>query len=190
MQRLKEEAIKAGLEYKLEGLESTAYFQKATQKKHQAASVAFSVTPPIPDHYQAWHSKDAFMEDGKTPKPNTNNLCSFADPRMDKFCEDERGATTIEQIREASWGADQIIHDEAAWIPGYEQNYYRVAYWRWVKWPEKTFNVAVSELPMSNHLHWIDEDVKRETEAAIRSGKTFPETDQVFDHNLKSGGTK
>lgn len=190
MQRLKEEAIKAGLEYKLEGLESTAYFQKATQKKHQAASVAFSVTPPIPDHYQAWHSKDAFMEDGKTPRPNTNNLCSFADPRMDKFCEAERGATTIEEIRKASWGADQIIHDEAAWIPGYEQNYYRVAYWRWVKWPEKTFNVAVSELPMSNHLHWIDEDVKRETEAAIRSGKTFPETDQVFDHNLKSGGTK
>ncbi|MFN7562624.1 MAG: extracellular solute-binding protein [Prosthecobacter sp.] len=190
MQRLKEEAIKAGLEYKLEGLESTAYFQKATQKKHQAASVAFSVTPPIPDHYQAWHSKDAFMEDGKTPKPNTNNLTSFANPRMDKFCEDERRATTIEQIREASWGADQIIHDEAAWIPGYEQNYYRVAYWRWVKWPEKTFNVAVSELPMSNHLHWIDEDVKRETEAAIRSGKTFPEVDQVFDHNLKSGGTK
>ncbi len=190
MQRLKEEAIKCGLEYKLEGLESTSYFQKATQKKHQIASVAFSVTPPIPDHYQAWHSKDAFMEDGKTPKPNTNNLTSFADPRMDKFCEDERHATTIEEIRKASWGADQIIHDEAAWIPAYEQNYYRVAYWRWVKWPEKTFNVAVSELPMSNHVHWIEEDVKRETEAAMRSGKAFPEVDQVFDHNLKAGGDK
>ncbi len=190
MQRLKEEALKAGLEYKLEGMESTSYFQKATQKKHQIASVAFSVTPPIPDHYQAWHSKDAFMADGKTPKPNTNNLTSFADPRMDKFCEDERHATTIEAIRVASWGADQLIHDEVAWIPAYEQNYFRVAYWRWVKWPEKTFNVAVSELPMSNHVHWIDEDVKRETEAAMRSGKTFPETDQVFDHNLKSGGTK
>jgi len=190
MQRLKEEAVKAGLEYKLEGLESTAYFQKATQKKHQIASVAFSVTPPIPDHYQSWHSKDAFMEDGKTPRPNTNNLCSFADPRMDKFCEDERRATTIEAIRKASWGADQIIHDEAPWIPAYDQNYYRVAYWRWVKWPEKTFNVAVSELPLSNHVHWIDEDVKRETLEAMRGGKTFPETDLVFDHNLKTGGGK
>ena len=190
MQRLKEEALKCGLEYKLEGMDSTAYFQKATQKKHQIASVAFSVTPPIPDHYQAWHSKDAFMEDGKTPKPNTNNLTSFADPRMDKFCEDERHATTIEEIRKASWGADQIIYDEAPWIPAYEQNYYRVAYWRWVKWPERTFNVAISELPMSSHVHWIDEDVKRETEDAMRSGKTFPETDLVFDQNLKSGGTK
>jgi microcin C transport system substrate-binding protein len=109
---------------------------------------------------------------------------------MDKFCEDERHATTIEEIRKASWGADQIIYDEAAWIPAYEQNYYRCAYWRWVKWPEKTFNVAVSELPMSNHVHWIDEDAKRETEDAMRAGKTFPETDQVFDHNLKAGGTK
>lgn len=186
MQRLKEEALKCGLEYKLEGIDSTAYFQKVTQKKHQLCSVAFSVTPPFPDHHQAWHSKEGRMPDGKTPKPNTNNLTCFADPRMDRFCEAERAATTIEQFREASWGADQLIHEEAAWIPGYDQNYWRVAYWRWVKWPEKTFNVAVSELPMSNHLHWIDEDVKRETLDAIKAEKAFTETDQVFDANLKT----
>jgi microcin C transport system substrate-binding protein len=190
MQRLKEEALKCGLEYKLEGIEGTAYFQKVTQKKHQLASVAFSVTPPFPDHFQAWHSKDARMEDGKTPKPNTNNLTSFADPRMDKFCEAERAATTIEQMREASWGADQIIHEEAAWIPGYDQNYWRVAYWRWVKWPEGTFNVAVSELPMSNHVHWIDEQVKEETLQAMRAGVEFPEVDQVFEQNLKEAGVE
>ncbi len=187
MQRLKEEAIKAGVEYKLEGLDSTAYFQKATQKKHQLVSVAFSVSPPIPDHYQSWHSKDAFMEDGKTPRPNTNNLCCFADPRMDKFCEAERKATTIDEIRAASWGADQIIHEEGPWIPGYDQPYFRVAYWRWVKWPNDTFNLPISELPLSNHIHWIDEDVKRETETAIRRGDVFPEVDLVFDQNLKKG---
>lgn len=185
MQRLKEEALKCGLEYKLEGIESTAYFQKVTQKKHQLASVAFSVTPPFPDHFQAWHSKDARMEDGKTPKPNTNNLTCFADPRMDKLCEAERAAKTIDQMREASWGADQIIHDEAAWIPGYDQNYWRVAYWRWVKWPEKSFNVAVSELPMSNHVHWIDEEVKAETLEAMKEGREFPETDEVYEQHLK-----
>lgn len=192
LQRLKEEAIKCGVEYKLDGIESTAFFQKVTQKKHQLAQVAFSAQPPFPDHYQFWHSKDALMEDGMTPKPNTNNLSCFADKRMDVFCEAERRATTIEEMRKASWGADQIIHDEAAWIPGYEQGYFRTAYWRWVKFPEKTFNVAVSELPLQNHVHWIDEDVKRETEEAIRSGRTFPEVDQVFDQNLvrEKGGVK
>ena len=39
---------------------------------------------------------------------------------------------------------------------------------------------------MQNHVHWIDEDVKRETEKAMREGKAFPEVDQVFDQNLKS----
>lgn len=190
MQRLKEEALKCGIEYKLEGMDSTAYFQKATQKKHQVASVAFGTTPPFPDHFQYFNSKDAYMDDGKTLKPNTNNLTSFADPRMDKLCDEERHATTIEDFRKASWAIDQLIHDEAAWIPSYDQNYWRVAYWRWVKWPEN-FNVAASMLPLTNHVHWIDEDVKKETLDAIRSGKTFPEVDQVFDHNLKlSGGAK
>jgi microcin C transport system substrate-binding protein len=185
MQRLKEEALKCGLEYKLEGMDSTAYFQKATQKKHQAASVGFSVTPPFPDHFQSFHSQEGRLPDG-SPKPNTNNLTSFADKRMDAFCEAERAATTIEDYRNASWGADQLIHDEAVWIAGYDQNYYRVAYWRWIKWPEKTFNVAVSELPLSNHVHWIDEDVKRETLEAMSAGREFPEVEQVFDQNLKS----
>lgn len=189
MQRLKEEALKCGLEYKLEGIDSTAYFQKVTQKKHQLASVAFSVSPPFPDHFQSWHSKDGRMEDG-SPKPNTNNLTCFADPRMDQFCEAERAATTIEEMRKASWGADQIIHDEAAWIPGYDQNYWRVAYWRWVRWPEGSFNVAVSELPMSNHVHWIDEALKDETLQAMKNGREFPEVDLVFDQHLTQGGNE
>jgi len=190
MQRLKEEAVKCGLEYKLEGMDSTAFFQKASQKKHQAAYIALVAQPPFPDHFEAFDSKNAYMPDGKTPRANSNNFCSFADPRMDKLCEAERAATTIEDMRKASWGADQIIHDEAVWIPGYEQNFYRVAYWRWVKWPAKTFNVAVSELPMQNHVHWIDEDVKRATEKAMREGKTFPETDLVFDEYLKTEAKK
>ena len=190
MQRLKEEAVKCGLEYKLEGMDDTAYFQKALQKKHQIVSVAFSAQPPFPDHFQSFYSKDAYMPDGKTPRPNTNNFCSFADPRMDKLCEAERHAASIEEMRKASWGADEIIHDEAVWVPGYEQNYYRVAYWRWIKWPAKTFNVAVSELPMQNHVHWIDEDVKRETEKAMREGRTFPEADLVYDQYLKTEAGK
>ena len=190
MQRLKEEAVKSGLEYKLEGMDSTAFFQKASQKKHQAASIALNAQPPFPDHFQSFYSKDAYMPDGKTPRPNTNNFCSFADPRMDKLCDAERHATTIEEMRKASWGADQIIHDEAVWIPGYEQNFYRVAYWRWVKWPAKTFNVAVGNLPLQNHVHWIDEDAKRETGKAMREGRTFPESDLVFDEYLKTEAKK
>ena len=77
-------------------------------------------------------------------------------------------------------------------MPGFEQNFYWVAYWRWIKWPPG-FNVAVSQDPYQNHVLWIDETAKLATQEAIRSGTTFPEVDEVFVQNLKSlspaGGT-
>ncbi|MCB1203028.1 MAG: ABC transporter substrate-binding protein [Verrucomicrobiae bacterium] len=193
MQRLREEALKCGLEVRLESMDGSAAFQKASQKQHQAVQVAWGTTPPFPDHFQHFHSKDAYLEDGKTPRPNTNNLTSFANPRMDAFCEEQRKATTVEEYRRTVFGADQIVHDEAIWVPGFEQNFYWVAYWRWVKWPPG-FNVAVSQDPYQNHVLWIDEEAREETFAAMRDGRTFPEVDEVFDQNLQSisqsGGTR
>jgi microcin C transport system substrate-binding protein len=189
MQRLKEEAIKCGLELKLESMDSTAYFQKATQKQHDAVQVAWGTTPPFPDHYQHFHSKDAYMPDGKTPRPNTNNLTSFAHPEMDRFAEAERSATSVEEFRQAVFGADQIIYDQAIWVPGFDSNFYRVGYWRWVKWPEKTFNVSISQDAFQNHVLWIDEKVKEETLEAMRKGEKFPEVERVYDQNLHQGGS-
>jgi microcin C transport system substrate-binding protein len=185
MARLREEALKCGLELRLDSMDGSAAFQKASQKQHQAVQVAFGTTPPFPDHYQHFHGKDAYLEDGKTPKPNTNNLTSFADPRMNALCEAQRKATTVEEYRRTVFEADQIVHDEAIWVPGFDQNFYWVAYWRWIKWPPG-FNVSVSQDPYQNHVLWIDEAAKAETLEAMRSGGTFPETDEVFDQNLKS----
>jgi microcin C transport system substrate-binding protein len=184
MQRLREEAIKCGLEVKLESMDGSAFFQKASQKQHQMASVAFGSSPPFPDHYQHFHGKDAFMEDGKTPRPNTNNLNSFSDPRMDELCEAQRRATTVEEYRRTVFEADQIVHDEAIWVPAFEQNFYWVAHWRWIKWPPD-FNVAVSQDPYQNHVLWIDEAAKEETKDAMRNGITFEEVDRVYDQNLR-----
>lgn len=185
MQRLREEALKCGLELKLESMDGSAVFQKASQKQHQVVQVAWGTQPPFPDHFQHFHGKDAFMEDGKTPRPNTNNLNSFADPRMDELCEAQRKATTVEEYKRTVFEADQIVHDEAIWVPSFEQNFYWVASWRWIKWPPG-FNVAVSQDPFQNFVLWIDENAKQETLDAQRTGKTFPEVDRVFDQNLKS----
>jgi len=185
MQRLREEALKCGLEVRLESMDGSAAFQKASQKQHQIVQVAFGTTPPFPDHYQNFHGKDAYLEDGKTPRPNTNNLTSFADPRMNALCEAQRKATTVEEYRRTVFEADQIVSDEAIWVPGFEQNFYWVAYWRWIKWPPG-FNVAVSQDPYQNHVLWIDVAAREETVEAMRTGTVFPEADEVYDQNLKA----
>ena len=48
-----------------------------------------------------------------------------------------------------------------------------------MRFPED-YNVKLSEHAVEFHLMWIDEDMKKETEAAMKSGKTFPK--QVLDH--------
>jgi len=180
MQRIREEGLKCGIEFKLESMDGTAGFQKAAgQKEHQIFQAGWGSSPPFPDHFQFCHSSNAYEADGKTVKRNTNNLFSLANPQMDAFCETQRRATSIEMFRDAVFGADQILHDEAVWVPGFEQNFYWVSYWRWVKWPPN-FNVTVSQDPFQNHVLWIDEDARKETLEAMRSGRTFPEVDHVY----------
>jgi len=188
MQRIREEGLKCGIEFKLESMDGTAGFQKASQKEHQIFQAAWGSSPPFPDHFQFCHSSTAFEADGETVKRNTNNFFSLANPQMDDFCEIQRKATSIEMFRKAVFGADQIIHDEAVWVPGFEQNFYWVSYWRWVKWPPN-FNVTVSQDPFQSYVLWIDEDARKETLEAMRSGQAFPEVDRVYNQR-RSGDAK
>ncbi|MGB3118927.1 MAG: ABC transporter substrate-binding protein, partial [Verrucomicrobiales bacterium] len=188
MQRLKEEALKVGLEYKLDGVDGTSYFKKATLKQHDITLSGFGLDPPFMDYFQFFHSKDAYEPDGKTPKTNTNNLFCYANPEMDKWATIQRNATTIEEMREASHKCEEFIHRDAIFIPGYVQDYYRLGYWRWVRFPANTFNVKIAYDAMEAGVQWVDEDLKKETLAAMRSGKTYPEVLKVYDqYRVKSG---
>ncbi len=180
LQRLKEEAKKAGVEYKLEALDSTANFLKTSQKKHQICLTAWGITPPYPDYYEFLHSKDAFEPGTRTPRPMTNNIFTYAKPEMDKLLEANRNATTEEDIIRSSHAIEEIIHNEAVWSPGWKKETYRALYWRWVQWPDD-FNVRISDEPEMSYVFWIDEEIKKDTQAAMREGRSFPETNRIFD---------
>ncbi|MCH7227169.1 extracellular solute-binding protein [Haloferula sp. A504] len=180
MLRIKEEARKAGVEYKLEVLDTTTAFQKVSRKEHEIALAGWAVTPPFPDYYQQFHSKEAYIEGTKKPRPMTNNLSIFADPEVDVILEANRNARSYEAVKDTSWELEEIFHERAVWIPAFQRPFYRVGYWRWVQWPED-FNVRVAYLPEEAHVHWIDEEMKEETLRAMRDGKTFEEQYLLFD---------
>ncbi|MBB5350195.1 microcin C transport system substrate-binding protein [Haloferula luteola] len=180
MLRLKEEAKKAGVEFKLEGLDATAAFQKTSRKEHEIAFAGWAITPPFPDYFQQFHSKEAFLEDGKTPRPMTNNLSSFADKEVDKILEENRNARSLETVIRTSHELERIFHDRAVWVPAYQRPFYRVGYWRWLRWPED-FNVKIANEPEVSHVFWIDSEIKQETLEAMRSGRSFGEVNRVYD---------
>lgn len=180
---LREEAAQAGLEYRLEVLDATAAFKKAQEKKHDLVFTAFAVGPEMyPRYWETYHSVNAydkaFLADGsvnpeRKVKTQTNNLHSFASRELDPLIERYRGSDDAEEMLALSRQMEEIVDEEAIFIPGFVQPFLRMGSWRWVGWPDD-FSVKLAGHYEDHWVHWIDEDLKEETRSAKRSGKTFP----------------
>jgi microcin C transport system substrate-binding protein len=180
---LREQAKACGLDLKLDGSEKTISYKKQQQKQHQIAFTAYNTSLPVPDFYQFLHSSTA-IDDKGNPKPQTNNLFGWARKDSDFLCERVRTAGTSAEIQDATWKLQRMMHDEAIFVPGYSVDFFKLGYWRWVKWPDcpdTRFSPPVVSDPLDAHVLWIDEDLQKETLAARRAGKTFPESTRVFD---------
>jgi len=185
---LKEEAKKAGLELRADGMESTVFYKKVMKKEHDMCIWAWGTSPPFPRYYQSLYSKNAYDSNGQ-PKPQTNNINSYANPRMDKLCKAVRYARTVDEVKQNSWKVQQMIHDEALFSPGWVVDFTRMGSWRWVRWPDTKdtpFCVPVVYSPLEGYVLWIDEGIKKETKQAMRTGETFPEVQKVID-DFKDG---
>jgi len=197
---LKEEALKAGLEFKLEILDSTTGYKKMQEKNHEIALVALSRSVELyPRYWEMYHGtnaySDAYTKDGKIVKiatgaePNphpkqvevqTNNMTMTFIPELDRLIEAYDKAETLDEIKRLAARIEEIIYEDAAWVNGWQRPFFRGGYWRYVKWPQG-FNSAEARDMEEFFLHWIDVDEKKEVEAARRSGKTYPNALQVFD---------
>lgn len=184
MTRLKEEAIKAGVEYKLEGLDGAASFSKTQNKKHELCFAGWGTIPPFPRYVGNFHSVNAYEKGTKTPKPMTNNISVYADPELDSLAMGVRNATSKDEIAAKSHRIEEIIHRDAPWVPGYSVPFIRCGYWRWVRWPDD-FNIKQIRDVYASYVFWIDDDIKKETQKAMREGKTFPEKNLIFDQHRK-----
>lgn len=187
---LKEEAAKAGLEYRLEVLDSTAAWKKAQEKKHDIQLSAFSVFLEMyPRYWEHSHSDNAFdkafLEDGSVNpdrklKTQTNNLEVVAIRELDEMINRYRTSTSKEEMIDLAHAMESLLHEHASFVPGYVQPFYRVGSWRWVQYPDD-FNLKHSRSAGQYFVHWIDTEMKEETLAARKSGRTFPPEIRVFD---------
>ncbi len=181
--RLKQEALKTGLDLGVEALDTTQLYKKLDQKNHEMCLVGWSAQPPYPRFWEYYHSDNAWkvQPDGtKKVVPDTNNVTMTADPVMDPLIDQQRVAPTEEEMQRLCWILEEMVEAKAVSIPGWESPWYRYGHWRWVRWP-KDGNLKNSQLPLDTYVHWIDEDVKKETLEAKRAGKSFGETLRVFD---------
>jgi microcin C transport system substrate-binding protein len=187
---LKQEALKAGLEFNIEVLDETTGWQKIQEKKHDIALSALSRGPEMyPRYWECFAGENAYdvpyLPDGspnpaRKVKPNTNNLNSIADYHLDQLIHAYDKAGDMEQIKELAAKIEQILHDDASWVNGWYIPYYRVGYRPWIKWP-KDFD-AMQSLDFENFwLMWIDPDVQKDAEAAKAAGRNLPVQILTYD---------
>lgn len=187
---LKEEAAKAGLELRIEVLDSTAAWKKAQEKKHDILFSAFGVGLEMyPRYWETYHSVNAydqaFLADGSTNperkvKAQSNNLELVADRQIDSMIDQYRASSNKQEMINLAHKLDEALFDYASFSPGFKQSYFRTGYWRWIKHPEgfsQKYRSGSTEL----FTYWIDQQAKKETLEARRSGLEFEPEIKVFD---------
>ena len=165
------------MEINLEELDLTVLFKKMDQKNHEMVMAGWAAQPPFPRLWEYYHSDNAWkLQPDGTRKvvPDTNNVTMNADPAMDPLIDQYRKAQTEEEVQRLGWQLQQMVEDKCISIPAWESPAYRFGHWRWIKWP-RDGNLKKSQLPLDTHVHWIDEDARKETQQAIREGRSFGE---------------
>lgn len=175
---LKEEAKKAGIEMILKRLDGSSSWKLNLEKKHEVAWTGFS-TGLRPAYWQHYHSENAF-------KAQTNNFTNTADPDLDKLIEQYRTSLEKKKRIDLSMKIQQKLHEIGAFVPAYKVGYFRLAYWRWWQFPEVPATRHSGDLfeELGTGLFWLDPTIKKETLAAMKSGKRF-KSETLVDTTFK-----
>lgn len=187
---LKQQAAKAGLDLRLEMLDSTSAWKKVQEKKHDiyfgAFALGLAMYPRFWEFYDSVNAYDNAFIDGCKPNPNrkiktqTNNLEEFADCNMDKMITEYRASSEKQEMVELSHRMIKLHHDYASFVPAFYWPFYRVGYWRWVHHP-KGFDEKYSSGGDQYFVSWLEPGERQQTLEAKKEGKTFPVSIEVYD---------
>lgn len=175
---LKEEAKKAGVELRLQRLDSAAAYKKVLEKRHDVAWMAWG-TSLRPQYWEFYHSANAH-------KAQTNNVTDTDDPEMDRLIEAYRNSLDAKERAELSRQIQAKIHAIGAYVPTFMVPYVREAYWRWWRLPKVPGTKHSETLfsPFATGLFWLDQRMKEETLKAMKEERAF-EPVTIIDKTYK-----
>lgn len=183
---IRQEALKCGVDIRLDALTYGVCSRKVFEKRYQAALWAWPLATPFPRLYETFSSELAY--DGRgNPIGSTNNIFAVADAELDAALDAEREAPDEAALKKALHRAQKRIHELGIWIPGWREPYTYIACWRWIRWPESPTRFCSPRIynPLESHLYWVDDKARKETLEARRRGIPFEERNVVIP--LKDG---
>jgi microcin C transport system substrate-binding protein len=178
---LKEEAKKAGIELRLQKLDSAASFKKFLEKKHDVAWMGWS-TGLRPSFWQHYHSFNAH-------KPQTNNITNTDDAELDKLIDAYRNSLDVEERIQLSLHIQEKLQEIGAFVPTFMVPYVRQAFWRWWRLPEIPGTKHSGDLfdpfgTSAGGLFWYDKELHEETKRGKKKKQKLPPV-TIIDETYK-----
>ena len=162
---------RAGIDMRLQLLEPGAMFERALHRKFEMLLVAMtSGFYPDPRQYLGTEFKNS--------KEANNDFWGFGTPEVDEFIKTYEESLDADARRQAMWKIDQIVHDEAFYIPFWKAPYIRLVYWDYVQFPEFYLPRRTQQVT-DWFVYWIDPAKKAALEEAKRTNKAYPVDPQM-----------
>jgi microcin C transport system substrate-binding protein len=101
---------------------------------------------------------------------------------MDSLINQYRAASDAKTMMALSHEMNQLHHDYASFVPGFQTGFFRLGHWRWIRYPEH-FSYKHAAGATQHFVHWIDESRKSETTQAKQGGDSFAAQVIVYDQH-------
>ncbi|MSR23174.1 MAG: ABC transporter substrate-binding protein [Gemmatimonadetes bacterium] len=167
---MQQEYRRAGVDIRLRLLEPGTAFERGLERKYEM-TLTSRTGGFYPEPRQYLHSEFK-------PETNNNDIWGFGTPEVDSLVLAYEEDLDFEHRRDAMYRIDDIVQDEAFYIPFWMAPYLRLAYWDYVQFPEFYFPRR-TEQSIDYMTYWIDPAKRTELEGAMARGEAFPVDEDI-----------
>jgi microcin C transport system substrate-binding protein len=165
---------RAGIDMRLQLLEPGTHFQHLLERKYEMGLVSMtSGLFPEPKQYLGSEFKNA---------KNNNDFWGFGTSEVDGLIKTYEESLDADARKSAMYKIDQIVHDEAFYIPFRDAPYVRIVYWDYLQFPD--FYLPRRTQQVTDWMvYWIDPEKRAALDEAMKIGKAYPvDTDLDKDY--------
>ena len=164
---MQQEFRRAGVDLKLQLLEPGTAFNRGLERKYEM-TLTNRTTGFYPEPRQYLHSEFKATT-------NNNNIWGFGTDEVDGLIETYEQNLDPDARLQAMYRIDEIVHEEAFYIPFWDAPYTRLVFWDYVQFPEFYLPRRNQTLNITDWMvYWFDPEKRAALEQAMERGEAYP----------------
>ena len=167
---MQQEYRRAGVDMRLQLLEPGTAFERGLERKYEM-TVTNRATNfyPSPRQYLHTEFKNA---------TNNNNIWGFGTSEIDELILTYEENLDFDDRLAAMRRIDEVVHDEAFYIPFWGAPYIRLVHWDYLQFPEFYFPRRTQSI-IDYMVYWIDPGRRDVLTRAMESGEALPVDERI-----------